>query len=323
MPRGDQISRQWQILQILEARRMGVTVPDLAKELESNVRTIYRDVEALEQAGFPLYSEKEEGVDRWLFVEGFRPKIPVPFTLTELMALTIASDHLKAFEGTIFSEALKDAFDKIRSMLKPEAHAFLHDLAKSFCVGLAGKKDYKKHRETIDVINKAVLERHTAVIRYRSGKGEELERKIDPYHVWFMGGTIYIVAHCHERKELRTFVLDRITKARITDNSFVIPSDFNMEEFTKDRFRVMDGDPVDVKVRFSPTVAYYVKERTWHPTQKIADEKDGSIVLTMSVEGLAEVRSWVMSFGSHAQVLEPSAFRTEIAAELKSAAGKY
>ena len=323
MPRGDQISRQWQILQILEARHMGASVPDLAKELESNVRTIYRDMEALEQAGFPLFAENEDGVDRWLFVEGYRPKIPVPFTLTELMALSIASDHLKAFEGTVFSEALKGAFDKIRSMLKPEACAFLEGLAQSFHVGLAGKKDYKKHRETIDVINKAVLERHTAVIKYRSGKGEELERKIDPYHIWFMGGTIYIVAYCHERKELRTFVLDRVVKARLTDNHFEIPSDFNMDELTKDRFRVMDGEPVDVKIRFSPTVAYYVKERTWHPTQKIVDEKDGSILLSMSVEGLAELKSWVLSFGSHAEALEPAALRNDVAAEHKTAADQY
>ena len=323
MPRGDQISRQWQILQILEARRKGVTVPDLAKELESNVRTIYRDVEALEQAGFPLYSEKEEGVDKWLFVDGFRPKIPVPFTLTELMALTIASDHLKAFEGTVFSEALKASFDKIRSMLKPEAHAFLHDLAKSFCVGLAGKKDYKKHRETIDIINKAVLEHHTVVITYRSSKGEELERKIDPLHVWFMGGTIYVVAHCHKRKELRTFVLDRIASAKLTDDRFEVPSDFNMEEFTKDRFRVMDGDPVEVKIRFTKNLAQYLKEREWHPTQQLSEEKDGSVVLTMQVEGLPEVKSWVLSFGQHAEVIAPELLRTEVAGELKSAAEKY
>ena len=67
MPRGDQISRQWQILQILEARRMGVSVPDLANELEANARTIYRDIEALEMAGFPLYSEKKDGVGELVF----------------------------------------------------------------------------------------------------------------------------------------------------------------------------------------------------------------------------------------------------------------
>jgi len=323
MPRGDQISRQWQILQMLEARRKGATVPELASELESNVRTVYRDVEALEQAGFPLYSEKEDGVDRWLFVEGYRPKIPVPLSLTEVMALAIAADHLKAFEGTVFAEALKTAFDKIRSMLKPEAHNFLASLSKSFRVGMAGRKDYTKHRETVDALNKAVLERRTCKIVYRSSKGEELDRAIDPYHIWFMAGTIYVVAHCRVRKELRTFMLDRIAHVDITDDRFEVPSDFNMDEFTKDRFRVMDGDPVEVKIRFTKNLSQYVKERTWHPSQQIADEAGGGITLTMQVEGLAEVKSWVLSFGSHAEVLAPDVLRSDVAGELKSAAVKY
>src|SRR3989338_6464142 len=125
MPRGDQISRQWQILQILEARQAGVSVPDLASELDSNIRTIYRDMEALGDAGFPIFNEKEDGVERWRFVEGYRRKMPIPLELTELMALAIARDHLKVFEGTVFSTSLQHALEKIRSMLKPEAHVFL------------------------------------------------------------------------------------------------------------------------------------------------------------------------------------------------------
>lgn len=323
MPRGDQISRQWQILQVLEARRTGVSVPELASELESNVRTIYRDMEALEIAGFPVYSEKAEGVDRWYFVDGYRPKMPVPLELTELMALSIASDHLKAFDGTVFSEALKSAFGKFRSMLKPEAHVFLEGLGKSFRVGMAGKKDYRRHRETIDVINKALFEKRTVVIRYSSAKGEALDRRIDPYHVWFMGGTIYVIAYCHERKQIRLFVLDRMEKARLTEDRFEIPEDFSMDEFTKGRFRVMDGDPVEVKIRFTKNLAHYVKERTWHPTQAIEDAPDGSVTLTMTVEGLAEVKSWVMSFGSHAEVVVPVGFRDEVSRELREAAGRY
>ena len=323
MPRGDQMSRQWRIIRILEAMRRGATVPEIADQLGTNVRTVYRDMDALEQAGFPLYTEKEEGVERWMFIDNFRSKIPIPLAFSEIVALSIAEDHLKAFDGTVFSEALKTAFDKVRSMLGPESRTFLQGLSKSFRVGLAGKKNYAKHRDTIDLINRAVLERYTLVITYRSSKGEELERKIDPYHVWFMAGTIYVVAHCHKRKELRTFVLDRITSAKLTDDRFEVPSDFNMEEFTKDRFRVMDGDPVEVKIRFTKNLVQYLKEREWHPTQKIEEDGDGSAILTMQVEGLPEVMSWVLSFGSHAEVLAPDSLRNDVAADLKSAVKHY
>lgn len=324
MPRGDQISRQWQILQILESRRMGVSVPDLANELEENVRTIYRDMEALEQAGFPLFTDKVEGVERWFFVEGYKSNIPVPLTLTELMALSVAREHLKAFEGTIFSDALKNAFEKMRSMLKPEAHVFLEGLAKSFGVGLAGRKDYRKHRETISVINHAVLNHHTVMMKYNSAKGETKERKVDPYHVWFMGGTIYIVGYCHDKKQLRLFVLDRIEKAKLTEDHFEIPVDFSMDKFTRDRFRIMDdGEPSKISILFDPKIAYYIKERIWHPTQEIKEEKDGSVVLSMNVEGFAEIKSWVMSFGDLAEVLSPAEFRTDVAREFANGSKKY
>ncbi|MBI4374067.1 MAG: transcriptional regulator [Deltaproteobacteria bacterium] len=323
MPRGDQISRQWQILQILEARRAGVSVPDLALELESNVRTIYRDMEAIEIAGFPIYNEKEDGVERWKFVEGYRNKIPIPLEMTELMALAIAKDHLNAFDGTVFSGSLHQAFEKIQATLKPEAHSFLEGLSKSFRVGLTGRKDYRKHRETIDLINKAVLEQKTAVIRYRPMKGDEGDRRIDPYYVWFMGGTIYIVAYCHERKEIRLYLLDRIAKARLTEDHFKVPSDFSIEEFTSGRFRVMGGEPTDVRIRFDSYIAPYVKERTWHPSQQLEEMKDGSVVLSMNVEGIEEIRSWVLSFGSHAEVMGPDRFRKEVAVEIRSAGKRY
>ena len=62
---------------------MGASVPELAGELESNVRTIYRDMQALEMAGFPLYTEREDGVERWLFVDGYKLRIPAPSTASE------------------------------------------------------------------------------------------------------------------------------------------------------------------------------------------------------------------------------------------------
>ena len=185
------------------------------------------------------------------------------------MALSLARDHLKAFDGTVFSESMIHAFDKVKAMLKPEAHTFLEELGQKFRVGLKGTKDYRKHRETIEVINLAVMGHRTLVAKYKSGRGETLERRIDPYHVWFMGGTIYVVGFCHKRKQLRLFVLERIEMAYLTDDQFNIPDDFSMEEFTKGRFGVMAGTPTEVRIRFDKKVAYYVKERMWHSTQEI------------------------------------------------------
>jgi predicted DNA-binding transcriptional regulator YafY len=321
MPRGDQISRQWQILQILEASKMGVSVPEIAGKLSANVRTIYRDMEALELAGFPIYNEGDGGAEKWKFVDGYRCKMPIPLELTEVMSLMLARDHLKAFEGTSFSSALNSAFDKIRATLKPEAHAFLSGLSNSFRVGIGGKRDYNKHAATIELINKALIDRLSIDIRYKDDKAK---RTIDPYHVWFMGGTIYIVAYCHTRKAVRLFVLDRIKKAAITDNKFSIPSDFSMDKFSGNRFRVIGGDGLTkVRIRFNKDLAEYIKEWTWHPSQTIEAKRNGSIILTMNIEGLFEVKNWVMSFGKRAKVLEPTKLAKAIQKESLTVAKLY
>ena len=321
MPRNDQISRQWKIIQLLESHKYGMSVPEIARELACHVRTIYRDVEGICFAGFPIFDEKIGGVQKWKLLQNRARGESIPFQTTELIALFIASDHLKAFEDTIFACSLKSALDKIRSTLKPETHVFLAGLAQSFRVGIGGKRDYHKHSETIELVNKAVIDRNSIDIWY---KDDAAKRRLDPYHVWFMGGTIYIVAYCHTRKAVRLFVLDRIRKAKLTDAKFTVPTDFSMDKFASDRFRVSGGDGLTtVRIKFNKDLAGYIKEWTWHPSQVIEDEKGGSIILSMDVEGLLEVKGWVLSFGDRAKVLEPKKLALDILKDIKSMTKLY
>jgi predicted DNA-binding transcriptional regulator YafY len=85
--RGDQLSRQWRIIRAIEASSNGLTVTEIAQREETGIRTIYRDLEALQAEGFPLYTERVERSNRWAFIDTFKFKMPPPFTLTELMAL--------------------------------------------------------------------------------------------------------------------------------------------------------------------------------------------------------------------------------------------
>ncbi len=74
--RGDQLSRQWRVIRAIEASPNGLTVAEIAKREETGIRSIYRDLEALQAAGFPLYTEKVERATRWAFIDTFKFKIP-------------------------------------------------------------------------------------------------------------------------------------------------------------------------------------------------------------------------------------------------------
>jgi predicted DNA-binding transcriptional regulator YafY len=96
--RGDQLARQWRILRTLESSKTGVTVTELAAGEGCHPRTIWRDLAAIQAAGFPLYSEKDGHKSRWSFVEGYKFHLPVPFTVTELMSLYFYRDILRIFK---------------------------------------------------------------------------------------------------------------------------------------------------------------------------------------------------------------------------------
>ena len=84
--RGDQLARQWRVIRVIEASPGGLTVTEIAEREETGIRTIYRDLEALQAAGFPIFTERVERANRWAFIDTFKFKIPPPFTRSKLMS---------------------------------------------------------------------------------------------------------------------------------------------------------------------------------------------------------------------------------------------
>jgi predicted DNA-binding transcriptional regulator YafY len=107
------------------------------------------------------------------------------------------------------------------------------------------------------------------------------------------------------------------------DESFHLPNDFSLANYLQTAFRVMRGEPETVKVWFAPGAANIVRERIWHPTQEIREEVDGSLTITMEVPINYEVISWILGFGSAAEVLQPISLRRRILEELEASAQRY
>jgi predicted DNA-binding transcriptional regulator YafY len=122
MPRNDQVTRQWHLIRHLEAATRGSTLPELTAalppELSRHPRTIRRDLEALEAAGFPLLTDRIEGRVVWKLIEGFRRIPALAFSPTELMALTFSRGLLRPLEGTQLQAALDSALTKAAAWAK-------------------------------------------------------------------------------------------------------------------------------------------------------------------------------------------------------------
>ena len=321
--RGEQLARQWQLIQHLGRHRYGMGVEELAAELGVVRRTVYRDLDALQFAGFPVTSEKRDGRVYYKLLGSFRLG-DAPFTADELLALAFGEDLLRPLEGTVFHDSIRSALAKVRASLGEEGQAFLRRLGEAFRVLPGPHKRYEDLREGIRVLNQAVLERRRVRMRYQTGRSGTIStRELDPYRVWYRNGGLYVIGHDHRSGEIRTFAVDRIRAAQLGDTRFELPEDFDFEATVASAFGIAAEPPERVRLRFEPGWTLHVREHLWHPSQKLELLPDGRVELEMEVGLGSELRSWILSFGSGAEVLAPEALRLELREELERAARHY
>lgn len=322
--RGEQLARQLLILQRLSTQPHGMTIAAIMDLNRVSQRTAYRDLAALQLAGFPMVSEKVGEKTRWQLMDGFSPVLARPFQLTELLALHMGQALLANYRATDFHNTLEHLLEEIQRALPAETRAWFRRIRKGFKAGPEPAHAYHRFNQLIGQINRAVAEGRTIEIAYQSLKETtHTRRRIDPYHVWFKNGTIYIVAFCHRRAAQRIFVLDRIRMLRLTDRRFQVPDHFDFEHFVGRSFGVMLGETHTVRIRISPAWARYIAERTWHVSQAVQQQFDNGIEITFRVAGLDEIRQWVLALGPEARVMEPAELREQVRADLAAALAQY
>ncbi len=321
--RGDQLARQWQLIARLAKSRAGVGLDELAQDLDCTRRTLYRDLDALMYAGFPVISEKRGQRVFYRFTDSFKLG-DVPFTPDELLALAFSADLLKTLEGTVFHDSIQSALAKIRAGLGPELSGVLDRMADTFRVLPGPHKRYEGSSETIRALNESVLNQHTVDIEYRTGRsGEESRRELDPYRLWYRSGGLYVIGHDHRSGEIRTFAVDRILSIRVTDKVFDADPGFDFETLVSNAFGVIAEAPERVHIRFDAAWRSHVMEHTWHASQQIEVREDGRVDLTMQVGTSVELRNWILSFGAGATVIAPDSLRSKVATELETALSNY
>jgi len=322
MPRNDQVTRQWHILRHLEASHAGLTLDALLETLPADFlnhpRTIRRDLEALEVAGFPIISERIDGRVRWRLMDGFRNVPALTFSPTELMALVMSRALLKPLEGTQVQTALDSALNKASTVLPSASADYVRQVQGIFSVGLGPHKRYKQQRETIDRLSHAIAQQQTIQMRYDSAsRGRVTRREIDPYRLWYASGGLYLIGHCHLRREPRMFAVERVRAVTLTDHPYQIPLHFDLEAFVQDALTVMRGPRLTIEVLFNKTTAAWVKDRVWHPSQQIIHCRDGRLRMTLTVADTRELVGWILSFGSGVTVMAPKSLQTAVTDEAK------
>jgi predicted DNA-binding transcriptional regulator YafY len=311
--RGDRLARQWRIIHLLLQRRLGMSAAEMAAELNYSVRNIYRDLDTLQKAGFPLYTERDGRKVRWTFIEGFRHATSIPFTSDELMAFEVAGELIRPIEGTLFADSLEHGLAKIRASLPEQIFEYLKRCRENFCAAEGPTHNYGEHSAGIKLLNEAINTKKSVQFFYTafSTKKRSL-RKVDPYGLYFHESTLYLIAHCHRRKELRNFAIDRIQAPVITEAGFEKPGSFNLHAYMAGAFGAFRGKAARIVLKFDADAARYIRERVWHASQVLNDEPDGGCVLELKVPVADEIVRWILSWAPGCEVLEPANLRERV-----------
>jgi predicted DNA-binding transcriptional regulator YafY len=169
--------------------------------------------------------------------------------------------------------------------------------------------------KVFDILAKATAGRKQLELTYRKpGRKETEPRVIDPYHLANINGEWFLFAYCHLRKDIRTFVPARILEAAVTGKSFVRPQKFSLEKRLRDSFGVITGGgEFDVVIRFDELVSDYIREKRWHPSQRLVELEDGGVELRLRLSSLAEIQRWILSWGGRAVALAPRELAESVA----------
>jgi predicted DNA-binding transcriptional regulator YafY len=302
-------------------RPAGVAVDDAARELGCTIRTIWRDLQVLEAAHFPIYNDRlpDDRRSIWRIDDTFKRKLPLKLTLSELAALLMSRELLGAAGTGILGAAVGSFVEKIEAILSRDAIALIDRMRDSIGVRAGGAKLQAPSGEHLAVIQTALAERRQLHLQYYSMSRDEVTaRHVDPYHLTLYAGGFYLVGHCHVRRAVRIFAVERIRECKMLSASFEMPPAFDVEHYLAGAWGIIRGDIVTVKVVFAPTLARYIRDRLWHPTQHLQALEDGRLEMTLRVADTLEVRRWILGFGAEAEVREPATLRDALRREAEA-----
>ena len=315
--RNAQLLRLLQIIRDLD-RLGGVDIYELAERYGTSVRTIRRDLDALQAAGLPVTEESSSGSKRktWRIAYGDQlRRLSDLVDASHYLALRAAMRSGGALSGSssLFA-SLEDLCDKVEHALGPKERTRLQTIEQAF----HSHEKFAYHRAAPDVlwpIIEAIAERRICTVTYRppTPTSKRSRFRILPLRMFAHEGAVYLHASVPRYGDVVTLNLHRLEKLKVTQEKGSPPSTYNPARLEASAFGIHSGGkPTDYRLRFEAWAAPYIRERVWHPTQKLRELAGGRLDLSFTCGESYEVTAWVASWREAVEALEPEGLREEL-----------
>lgn len=314
------LKRMQRILNDLSSKRP-LTASGLARELQTDRRTIMRDIDYLRlDLKIPIVYDKDR--------RSYRLDGPMPDTMllhtdvSDVLLLYLAADALGRLGDRHHAEALQQAIASAIDKLDVDMRVDLNAMAEPITFAMTQTDPPKAHQ--LVTYQRGIRERVTLDILYDSASTNSRDRRrVDPVRLYCNFGTWYLIAWCHKREETRLFRCDRIRDVAATSDTFP-ERPFDLELYLGHSFEVFRGmEPVDVELAVYPAAVRWFDERRFHSTQHLIRHPNRSATVTMTVVPGPDLEQWILGWGEQVEVQKPLALRQRIIERHRIAAERY
>ncbi len=289
----------------------------MARKFRVHLRTVNRDVQFMrDRLGLPL--EYDPGKRGFYYTRRVDQFPAMPITESEIFALLVAHKAIEQYQGTPFERPLMTAFRKISGQLDQQMEYSVGnpDELLSFRPVAPETADV----ENFEILTRALRQKRVLRFEYRKlGAEAAEERVVHPYHLACIENHWYLFAFDVNRKDMRTFVLTRLSDPEIMPGQFTISKAFNLNEHLKGAFAVFKGKGnYEVVIEFDRWATDLMRGRRWHWSQEITELPGGCSRLRLRLDNLEEIVGWVLGWGPHATVIGPADLVKRVGASAKA-----
>lgn len=300
----NRIDRLTAILIQLQTKRI-VKAEEISNRFEISLRTVYRDVRALMEAGVPIGSEAGKG---YFIVDGYHLP-PVMFNQEEASAMLTAGKLVEKMTDDSIRKAYESALLKIKSVLNTSEKDHLENLQSSIAVFRLPDHKPDFPNEFMADIQKAISKKNLLILEYYSqNKEEHTKREVEPIGVVYYSGRWHLIGWCRLRNGYRDFRIDMIQAFKNTGEIFDTRNHFTLQEYFNNLMKAHD-DMIKVVVSFEKSVSKYVKHARYYYGYVSEEEQDGRCRMTFLIANLRSFCRWLLMYGNTVEIESPDALR--------------
>ena len=290
----------------------------LARSIEVTTKTIQRDLDYMRyQLSLPIEFDYARG--GYYFTKAITDLPLFQLTESELVSIFVAQKALEAYRGTPFEQPLRTAFQKLQAAISnPGVRISIswEDLGSS--ISFRHFEAYLPDMTIFAELAKAIHIEEVVEFDYKKLDAKAFEKRtVEPWHLACVSGQWYLLGYDSSRGARRIFVLGRMQNVSATTRAFSNPrpGDKDIQQLFQNSFQIWQSENSKLErivLRFSGRAVQLVRERNWHPSQRLQELADGNLEVTLTLNSLEEIVPWILSWGRQCEVIRPTRLHKKV-----------